>query len=355
MYDLEKLLEDVREIVEQSGEGPEAHFLLDLISTGVKFVRDRPDQGDMKMLNTAFEELRHGFKVFAPYRSIRKVSVFGSARTSEEHQAYKDAHAFATAMTRIGWMVITGAGPGIMEAAQGGAGRDRSFGVNIRLPFEEANPVIRNDPKLVSFKHFFTRKVVFVKETDAIVLFPGGFGTHDEAFEALTLVQTGKSQLLPVVFIDSGGGDYWKEWRAYIEKHLCKGNYISPDDFDLFHRTDKFEDAIDIIVGFYRNYHSSNYDFDRLVIRVRNPVSDELLDRLNGEFADILTRGTIERIDGESREGERGSENEGLWRLGLCFDRRSIGRLRRMVDVINDDGGEADDGLKKPREASATD
>lgn len=354
MHDLDKLFDEVRQIVQGSEERPEASFLLELISTGLRFVGDRPDPGDMKMLSTAFKELRHGFKVFAPYRPVRKVSVFGSARTPSEDQAYKDAYSFSTAMTRRGWMVITGAGPGIMEAAQGGAGCGRSFGVNIRLPFEEANAVIRDDPKLVSFKHFFTRKVVFVKETDAIALFPGGFGTHDEAFESLTLVQTGKGQLLPVVFIDSPGRGYWKEWREYIEKHLRRAGYISPTDLDLFRCTESYEEAIEIIVGFYRNYHSSYYEFDRLVIRLRNRASDALLDRLNGEFADILTRGKIERLEAQPGDRNGGSGLEGMPRIGLCFDRRSIGRLRRMVDAINEDGernraGGGDDGRLRAR------
>ncbi len=337
MYDTEELLKAVREIVSRSDERPEARFLLDLISTGVKFVGDHPDHGDMRMLSTAFKELRHGFKVFAPYRGIRKVSIFGSARTSEQEQAYRDAHSFATAMAGLGWMVITGAGPGIMQAAQGGAGRARSFGVNIRLPFEQANPVIKGDPKLVSFKHFFTRKVVFVKETDAIALFPGGFGTHDEAFESLTLVQTGKSQMLPIVFIDSEGGDYWKEWRAYIEKHLVGRKYIRPADLDLFHRTDSVEEAVRVITRFYSNYHSSRYVLDRLVMSVQRRASDELLDDLNSEFGDILTKGKIERVGYPSRDKSGESEN-GLWSLGLWFNRKSAGRLRLLVDTINDRG-----------------
>ena len=336
--DPDELLEAVREILHRSGS-PEARFLHDLMSTAVRFVRDHPDRGDMKLLSTAFKELRHGFRVFAPYRRIRKVSIFGSARTAPQEQAYKDAHSFATAMTNVGWMVITGAGPGIMEAAQGGAGRGRSFGVNIRLPFEQANPVIKDDPKLVSFKYFFTRKVVFVKETDAIVLFPGGFGTHDEAFESLTLVQTGKSQLLPIVFIDTGDGDYWKEWCAFINKHLGGGNYIGPDDLKLFRRTDDFEEAVRIILKFYSNYHSSRYVSGRLVMRLKKPVSDELLDGLNSEFGDVLTEGNIERIECHPCERREEPETQSTWRLGLWFDRKSVGRLRQMVDVINDDGG----------------
>lgn len=335
---VEELLAAVREIASQPEAYPEARFVLDIISTGLKFTRDRPERGDLKMLTQAFKELRYGFKVFAPYRSVRKVAVFGSARTPKEEPAYEQAYAFANSMIKIGWMVVTGAGPGIMEAAQGGAGRAKSFGVNIRLPFEsEANPVIADDPKLIHFKYFFTRKVVFVKETDAIALFPGGFGTLDEAYESLTLIQTGKSELLPLVFIDHEGSDYWQQWQHHNEKYLRDLGYIDPNDLSLFHLTDSIETATAIIRKFYSNYHSSRYLFERLVLRLHRPVTDALLDELNADFSDILKEGRFERVECHEYEAIDEPETSELHRLGFWFDRKSLGRLRLLVDRLNDE------------------
>ena len=339
-HDPEELLDAIREITSQPALYPEARFLVDMITTTLKFVHDRPTRGDQKMLKQAFKELRYGLKVFAPYRRVRKVAVFGSARTKPEEPAYKDAYAFANAMIRMGWMVITGAGPGIMEAAQGGAGRAHSFGVNIRLPFEQdANPVIANDPKLVNFKYFFSRKVVFVKESDAIALFPGGFGTFDEGYESLTLVQTGKSELLPIVFIEGKGDDYWREWRKSVEKHLCGKGYIDPTDLDLFHVTDDIEEAREIFRRFYSNYHSSRFVGDQLILRLQRPISDEVLEELNTNFQDILVRGKFERVEPHRYEKKDDPETLELPRLGFWFDRKSMGRLRKLVDLLNESSG----------------
>ena len=234
-----------------------------------------------------------------------------------------------------------------MEAAQGGAGKARSFGVNIRLPFEQkANSYIAKDPKLVNFKYFFTRKLIFVKETDAIALFPGGFGTHDEGFESLTLIQTGKSNPLPIVFVDSPGGNYWREWMTYLEKHLRDRGYIDTEDLGLFRVTDRVEVAVREIQGFYRNYHSSRFVNWRLVIRLQAPVNDDLLDRLNTEFGDMLTQGKIERCPVFPEE-EKEPETHHLYRLALWFDRKHYSRLRRMVDVLN----EATNGETKDKES----
>ncbi len=341
-HDAESLLKSVEEILSDRETYPEGKYLADFIETAVTFVKDRPERGDLRMLRQAFKELRYAFRVFAPYRRVRKVSVFGSARTPEGAKEYEDAHAFATMMTRLGWMVITGAGPGIMQAAQGGAGRSRSFGVNIRLPFEQrANPVIHDDPKLVTFKYFFTRKVVFVKETDAIALFPGGFGTHDEAFESMTLVQTGKTEPLPIVCVESEGGSYWQEWREYVERHLLGGGYISPEDLDLVELAHGVDEATAKIERFYRIYHSARFVRGKLVLRLQAPVADDVLDRINTEFVDILAEGRFERAECDPLEARDEPETAGLARLRFAFNRRSCGRLRQLVNLLNESAGRA--------------
>jgi hypothetical protein len=311
-----------------------AEYARQMIVTALRFLRDEPSEGDFKLVNAAIKELRHALRVFAPYEEVRKVSVFGSARTREGHADWEQAERFAEAMARSGWMVITGAGGGIMQAAQGGAGRDASFGVNIRLPFEQrANEVIAGDAKLVNFRYFFTRKVSFVRHSHAIALFPGGFGTHDEGFEALTLIQTGKSEMLPVVFVDAPGGEYWRDWAEYVQAHLLERGLISPDDVALFRVTDSVDDAVAEITRFYRNYHSSRYVGDRLVLRVREAPSEETLAELSREYAGILVRGGIEA---SAALPEEGGEAPGLARLVLRFDRKSTGRLRRLIDRVND-------------------
>jgi len=301
-----------------------------------RLVGDETYSADLKMLNHALLELRYAFKVFAPYRSVRKVSVFGSARTGKDRLEYKMAKRFSNKVSNRGYMVITGAGPGIMEAAQGGAGRARSFGVNIRLPFEsKANEVIENDPKLIHFKYFFTRKVCFLKETDAIVIFPGGFGTHDEAFESLTLVQTGKSDLVPIVFVDRPGGTYWSAWLDYVRTHLRDEGYIDGFDESLFHVTESVEDAVDVVDGFYRNYHSTRYVRPLQVIRMNQPVTDSLLERLNREFSDIVVSGKIERLSAALEAEKDEPKTADLHRIAFRFDRKSYGRLRSLIDVLN--------------------
>ena len=301
-----------------------------------RLVGDETYSADLKMLNHALLELRYAFKVFAPYRSVRKVSVFGSARTGKDRLEYKMANRFSNKVSNRGYMVITGAGPGIMEAAQGGAGRARSFGVNIRLPFEsKANEVIENDPKLIHFKYFFTRKVCFLKETDAIVIFPGGFGTHDEAFESLTLVQTGKSDLVPIVFVDRPGGTYWSAWLDYVRTHLLDEGYIDGFDESLFHVTESVEDAVNVVDGFYRNYHSTRYVRPLQVIRMNQPVTDSLLERLNREFSDIVVSGKIERLSAALEAEKDEPKTADLHRIAFRFDRKSYGRLRALIDVLN--------------------
>src|SRR5207248_4852084 len=250
--------------------------------TADKLLRDHASRGDMKLLSTALRELRYAFKVFAPLRNRRKVTVFGSARTPSNDPSYAQAVEFSRRIAEAGYMVITGAASGIMEAGHVGAGRERSIGVNILLPFEqEANPIIRGDLKLMHLRYFFTRKLLFIKEASAVALFPGGFGTQDEGFEALTLVQTGKAALIPIVMIDAPGGTYWQHWRTYISAELLRTGMISPEDMHLFYITDNVDSAATYITRFYRHYHSSRYVDRRLVLRLNVAPPDELIEELN--------------------------------------------------------------------------
>ena len=310
-----------------------ADYVRQMLVTGLGLLGDDSSTGDLKLLNSTLKELRHAFRVFAPWAHVRKVAVFGSARTKPEHPDYEQARRFAERMVQSGWMVITGAGDGIMGAAQGGAGRAASFGVNIRLPFEQrANEVIAGDPKLINFRYFFSRKLAFVKNSHAIALFPGGFGTHDEGFEALTLIQTGKSEMLPVVFVDAPGGSYWHDWQEYLHSHLLERRLISEDDLSLFRVTDSVEAAVAEVTGFYRNYHSSRYVRDWLVIRVREAPGAAELAVLNDEFADMLAEGAIE-VRGALPE--EGGEADPFPRVLLRFDRKQMGRLRQLIDRLN--------------------
>jgi uncharacterized protein (TIGR00730 family) len=310
-----------------------ADYVRQILVSGLGLLGDDCSTGDLKLLNATLKELRHAFRVFAPFASVRKVAVFGSARTTPEHPDWEQARRFAERIVHDGWMVITGAGDGIMGAAQGGAGRAASFGVNIRLPFEQqANPVIAGDPKLINFRYFFSRKLAFVKHSHAIALFPGGFGTHDEGFEALTLIQTGKSEILPVVFVDAPGGSYWRDWQDYLRSHLLGRGLISPEDLSLFKVTDDVEEAVAVVTGFYRNYHSSRYVKDWLVIRVREAPDPEELAGINDDFAGLLTEGAIEV---GTALPEEGGEAAAFPRVLLHFDRKQMSRLRQLIDRLN--------------------
>jgi uncharacterized protein (TIGR00730 family) len=306
-----------------------------LKETADKLIRDQANRGDIKLLNTALKELRYAFKVFAPYRNQRKVTVFGSARIPSEHPAYRQAVLFSRRIVEAGFMVITGAASGIMEAGHVGAGRESSIGVNILLPFEqEANAIIAGDIKLMHLKYFFTRKLLFVKESDAVALFPGGFGTQDEGFEVLTLVQTGKSHLIPIVLIDEPGGDYWKRWQQFVSEVLLERQMISPNDLALYKVTDSVEEAVAEVTGFYRVYHSMRYVKDDLVLRLQRELPQPLLERIREEFTDIILSGTFEQTSALPAEAND-PHLAALPRLRFRFDRRSLGRLRILIDLIN--------------------
>ncbi len=290
---------------------------------------ERTPHDDLKILSQTLRELRRAFAVFAPYRSQRKVTIFGSARTPRDAPGYQQAVQLGKSMADNGWYVVTGAATGIMEAGHRGAGRERSMGLNIMLPFEqEANEVIRGDGKLVTMKYFFTRKLMFVKECDAVVCLPGGFGTLDEAFEVLTLLQTGKRELMPLVFLDAPGGTYWTDWLAYIQKHLLDGRMIATEDLALFRVTDSVEDTVAEVLRFYRVFHGMQYESNRLVLQLREPLDDSRLQQLQRDFVDILADSGFRQEHEESSPVFRS-------RLIFHFNRRSLGRLRQLINAIN--------------------
>jgi uncharacterized protein (TIGR00730 family) len=303
-----------------------------------KMATDPPSRGDLKILGRTLKELRYAFKVFAPYRRRRKVTVFGSARTAPMDPAYRQAEAFGHAMAERDWFVITGASSGIMEAAHVGAGRAKSMGLNILLPFEQAaNRVIAGDPKLVHMKYFFTRKLMFVKETDAICLLPGGFGTLDEGLEVLTLLQTGKHDLFPVVLLDAPGGNYWAAFQEFVEKQLLGRGMIDPEDLGLYAITDDASAAAAEILGFYRRYHSMRYVRSKLVFRLRDKPAEETVEAINSRFGDILTEGRF-GLSGPLSDERDDPVLAPLPRLVFSFNRRSFGRLRQLIDFLNSEG-----------------
>lgn len=322
-----------------SGLTREEAFVLEMMENALKLLRDGTSLGDIKLMGGAMRELRYAFKVFAPYRGVRKVAAFGSARTQPGTPEYRTAHDLARRVADSGFMIITGAGGGIMRAYQEGAGRERSFGVNIRLPFEQApNEFIRDDPKLVTFRYFFTRKLIFIKEADAVVLLPGGFGTHDEGFESLTLVQTGKSKPMPIIFLEAPRSTYWKTWRRYVDDHLLRRGLISKEDLSLFSVHSSVDDAVAEITAFYRVYHSSRNVGERFVIRLHRPLAPALVTALDREFTDILVSGTIQQGGALEEEREQEPDLTALPRLVLHFNRTNFGRLRQLIDRINRDG-----------------
>ena len=305
-----------------------------------KLASDKTSRGDLKILSRTLRELRYAFKVFSPYRHSRKVTLFGSARTPGGQPAYQQAEAFGRAMAQQGWFVITGAASGIMEAGHMGAGREHSMGLNILLPFEQAvNPIIAGDRKLVYMKYFFTRKLMFVKESDAFCLMPGGFGTLDKGLEVLTLLQTGKHDMMPVVLLDQPGGDYWRAFDQFVHRQLLDRGMIGEEDLSLYRLTDRVEEAVEEVLHFYRVYHSMRYVRTNLVFRLQQPLDEALLEEINDRFRDILTEGRFTLGSPLSEERDE-SDLVALPRLIFHFDRRSFGRLRQLIDRINRGSGD---------------
>lgn len=318
----------------QNGAGNEDQFA-GILRTVLKLAQDNADRGDLKILNRAMQELRHAFRIFAPHRQVRKVTIFGSTRVEEDDPYYHLARSVARQAAQAGFMVITGAGPGIMQAGHEGAGREKSFGVNIRLPsLQQANPFIRDDPKLMNFHFFFTRKLIFVKEADAVVIFPGGFGTQDELFESITLAQTGKSRLVPIILMDLPDGTYWPRWQEFLRDDVLSRGYVNEREMTFFKILTNAEAAVREVTAFYRNYHSYRFVKQDLVIRLNQPPTSTLIDRLNRDFADILTDGQVRETEPLPEETDE-PETLQLHRLLVRFNREDFARLRQMIDVIN--------------------
>lgn len=311
------------------------HYVQQIRETAEKLLLDGANRGDVKLLSIALRELRYSFKVFSQFRNRRKVTVFGSARLPLDDPSCVQAIEFGRQLAEAGYMIITGAASGIMEAGHVGAGRENSIGVNILLPFEqEANTVIRGDQKLMHLKYFFTRKLLFLKECDAVALFPGGFGTLDEGFEVLTLVQTGKSHIFPIVMIDAPGSDYWSHFLRFTKDVLLARGLISPYDLSLFKVTNSVDEAAAEVLNFYRVYHSMRYVRGDLVLRLQRTLSDATLGRIQREYTDIIKGGTFEQV-AALREEAGDTHLAQLPRLKFHFDRHKLGRLRELIDLIN--------------------
>lgn len=328
----------VHDLVAEFGAEKSPELVEELIVTALKMARDKMGTGDLKLITRSVKEMRYAARVFSKYRAFRKVCVFGSARTPADAPDAAVAEEFARQMVTQDYMVITGGGDGIMGAAQRGAGREHGFGLNIRLPFEQkANPVIEGDSKLINFNYFFTRKLNFVKETHAFALFPGGFGTMDECFEVLTLMQTGKGRIIPVVLLEGEGGAYWDTWLDFLKDHLMRFGFVSPEDFRLFKRCSTAGEAVEEILHFYSNYQSSRWVGEQLVIRIARKLTDAALARLNATFAGLLRSGQIVQTAALPQETNE-PEILHLPRLVLTPFRREFSRFRELIDVINSSG-----------------
>ena len=325
----------ITDLIACKGGGHNPDLVTDVIENALKLLKDVEHRGDVKVIQTAVRELRYAFRLFAPYAATRKVSIFGSARLKPEGVEYQQAVETGRLLADAGFMIITGAGPGIMQAGHEGAGVERSFGANIRLPWEQsANPVIAEDKKLVTFKYFFTRKLTFLRHSDAIVLFPGGFGTMDEGFEVLTLMQTGKARIFPFVLVDKPGGTYWQTWLAFLRGHLLKLSLVSEDDFNFLHHCETVECAVEHIAHFYSNYHSSRWVGGKLVIRLQHPLSQKLVEKMDTEFDDVLASGKFVQSAALPEESSE-PDIAHLPRLVFQPRRRNFGRLRSVIDAVN--------------------
>ena len=329
--------ESIDRLIELVGKVHHPEIVREMILAALKAGLEDEEKADLKLMNSTLKEMRFTAKIFGPYAGVKKVTVFGSARTRHDEPVYAMARELGKTLAASGYMVITGAGPGIMQAVNEGAGPENSFGVNIRLPFEQRpNPVLEGNPRLITYKYFFNRKVAFLKEAHAIALFPGGFGTLDEAMETLTLVQTGKRYPLPLVLVDEPGGEYWIKWLRFFEDELLAQGYITASDFNLFERVDSVSAAIEAINHFYRRYHSLRHVDRKLVIRLTSEISHQAVGELYSLFADILIPGGRMYLSGPLPGEADEPRIAHLPRLVLDFNERDFGRLRSLINVVND-------------------
>ncbi|MGQ0616726.1 MAG: TIGR00730 family Rossman fold protein [Acidimicrobiia bacterium] len=323
------------EVLDRSGVDRDRDVLAEILTSATLLARDGADRLDLKITSAALKEMRAAFRAFAPYRDVAKATIFGSARTLPTDPFYAQARELAEHLARSGWMIVTGAGPGIMAAGLEGAGRDHAFGVNIRLPHEQgANAFIAGDEKLVSMKYFFTRKLMLMKESKGFVSLPGGFGTLDETFELLTLVQTGKAEPAPIVLLDEPGGTYWRGFSSFVEEHLAPRRFIDPGDRDLYLVTESVDEAADELTTFVRNFHSTRWVGDRLVLRLRRAPTDEEMEGLVDEFGHVTTDGQI--INRGPLAVEAADDDRlGLARIVLRYNGFEAGALRRLINALN--------------------
>jgi uncharacterized protein (TIGR00730 family) len=327
--------EKVSSLLESLGVSKDFRISEEFVSEALGLITDEPDTLDLKIASAAITEMRDAFSMFAPYKEIRKVSIFGSARTQPDDPLYDQTRRVAAKLAEAGWMVVTGAGPGIMEAGMEGAGVENSIGVSIRLPFEAgANSIIADDDKHVSMKYFFTRKLMLVKESSAFICLPGGFGTLDETFELLTLTQTGKGIPVPIVFLDTPGDPYWEEVHQFVTGQLVPRGLVSPSDTALYKITDSCDEAVDEITTFFSNYHSIRSIGDDLIIRLRHAPTDDQIDALNRDFKHLVKQGKIRRTEPFGVE-RRQNDHLDLERIVLEFNTHGFAQLRGMIDVLN--------------------
>ncbi|NGZ02584.1 MAG: TIGR00730 family Rossman fold protein [Nitrospira sp. WS238] len=332
----DEMLHQISALLDSPEDDLHAALMRELLTGLLKLNDAHLDLLDIKIVNRAVKELRHAFGVFHGYRHRQKVSIFGSARTPSDDPNYRLAHQFAHAIVQEGFMVITGGADGIMRASQEGAGRENSFGVNIMLPFEQGpNATIADDQKLITFKYFFTRKLMFQKEANAIALFPGGFGTHDEGFEILTLAQTGKSDPQPIICLQAPGCDYWDDWSAFVVRQLLRRKLINEEDMSLFVIVDSADAAVKHILRFYRRYHSIRFVGPQLAMRLKQPISPDQLEQIQARFADLLSNGIFELRGPLDEELDEPTLRD-LPRLVFNFNRRSAGRLRQLIAHLNE-------------------
>ena len=332
----ERIVSLIHELISLCGGDPDtfdSDLVTQLIQTSLKLMIGGHDTGQLKLITRSIKEMRYAYRIFNKYKGSRCVSIFGSARTPENHPDYLAAKQFSSHMASSGWMCITGAANGIMKAGHEGTKKEQSFGLSIRLPFESAaNTVIEGDPKLITFRYFFTRKLMFMSHSSAMAAFPGGFGTMDELFEMLTLIQTGKSNIIPIVLIEGESGIFWKAWQEYLRLHLLQNGWISPQDQNLYYQSESTVDAVEHILKFYRRYHSSRYVKDHLVFRLQEPLTISQIDYLNKKYPQLIVKGKIETTDPFPEE----SDHLELPRVTFHHTRRDFGTLRLLIDDIND-------------------
>ena len=331
------LIDKIKELISFNGKDPESFdsdLVTQIIYSSLKMLNGEYNTGQIKLMTRAFKEMQYAYSIFNKYKNGQRISIFGSARTPETHPDYISAKAFGSLMASKGWVCITGGADGIMRAGLEGAEVNSSFGLSIRLPFETpSNSLMAGDPKLISFRYFFTRKLIFLSHSDAIAAFPGGVGTQDELFEALTLMQTGKANIIPVILIEGEGGSYWKSWYEYIEKSLLQNGWISAEDLNLFYVAPSVELAGEHVQRFYRRYHSSRYVKDVLVIRLKKAVNEDQVKQLNEEFRSILVQNGV--IYATNAIVPEETDHLDLPRIAFEHNRQHFGTLRVLIDRLN--------------------